>query len=154
MGSEMCIRDRSKIDPKISIATVYRTVKILEEAGILIKHDFKAGKARYEQIQESHHDHLIDIKTGEINDFAEVRTGRTAVAGSVRGAHNCGSCDKEVAAAIERYSVSNSLSEFEGISCECEAQWKAEIDLDTSLPIPLGSGLDRRLDAVEVLLSP
>ena len=61
----------SRIDPKISIATVYRTVKILEEAGILIKHDFKAGKARYEQIQESHHDHLIDVKTGEIIEFVD-----------------------------------------------------------------------------------
>ena len=61
----------SKIDPKISIATVYRTVKILEEAGILIKHDFKAGKARYEQIRESHHDHLIDVKTGEIIEFVD-----------------------------------------------------------------------------------
>ena len=59
----------SKVDSKISIATVYRTVKILEEAGILIKHDFKAGKARYEQIRESHHDHLIDVKTGEIIEF-------------------------------------------------------------------------------------
>ena len=61
----------SKIDPKISIATVYRTVKILEEAGILVKHDFKAGKARYEQIRESHHDHLIDVKTGEIIEFVD-----------------------------------------------------------------------------------
>jgi Fur family ferric uptake transcriptional regulator len=61
----------SKVDPKISIATVYRTVKILEEAGILVKHDFKAGKARYEQIRESHHDHLIDIKTGEIIEFVD-----------------------------------------------------------------------------------
>ena len=61
----------STIDDKISIATVYRTVKILEEAGILIKHDFKAGKARYEQIQESHHDHLIDVKTGEIIEFVD-----------------------------------------------------------------------------------
>ena len=61
----------SKIDSKISIATVYRTVKILEEAGILVKHDFKAGKARYEQIRESHHDHLIDVKTGEIIEFVD-----------------------------------------------------------------------------------
>ena len=61
----------SSIDPKISIATVYRTVKILEEAGILIKHDFKAGKARYEQMRESHHDHLIDVKTGEIIEFVD-----------------------------------------------------------------------------------
>jgi Fur family ferric uptake transcriptional regulator len=61
----------SKVDTKISIATVYRTVKILEEAGILVKHDFKAGKARYEQIRESHHDHLIDVKTGEIIEFVD-----------------------------------------------------------------------------------
>ena len=61
----------SKVDPKISIATVYRTVKLLEEAGILTKHDFKGGKARYEAMIESHHDHLIDIKTGEIIEFVD-----------------------------------------------------------------------------------
>ena len=61
----------SKIDPKISIATVYRTVKLFEEAGILTKHDFKGGKARYEAIVESHHDHLIDIKSGEIIEFVD-----------------------------------------------------------------------------------
>ena len=61
----------SKIDPRISIATVYRTVKIFEEAGILTKHDFKGGKARYEELRESHHDHLIDIKTGEIIEFVD-----------------------------------------------------------------------------------
>ena len=59
----------TKIDSKISIATVYRTVKLFEEAGILAKHDFRGGKARYEQLSESHHDHLIDIKTGEIIEF-------------------------------------------------------------------------------------
>ena len=61
----------SKLDSKISIATVYRTVKLFEEAGILTKHDFKGGKARYEAIVESHHDHLIDIKTGEIIEFVD-----------------------------------------------------------------------------------
>ena len=61
----------SKVDPKISIATVYRTVKLFEEAGILTKHDFKGGKARYETMIESHHDHLIDIKTGEIIEFVD-----------------------------------------------------------------------------------
>tara|TARA_S200000501_G_scaffold321052_1_gene316289 strand:- start:2297 stop:2728 length:432 start_codon:yes stop_codon:yes gene_type:complete len=61
----------SKIDSKISIATVYRTVKLLEEAGILAKHDFKGGKARYEAMIESHHDHLIDVKTGEIIEFVD-----------------------------------------------------------------------------------
>ena len=59
----------SKIDPKISIATVYRTVKLFEESGILAKHDFKGGKARYEEMRESHHDHLIDVKTGETIEF-------------------------------------------------------------------------------------
>ena len=61
----------SKIDPKISIATVYRTVKLFEEAGIVAKHEFKGGKARYEELNEGHHDHLIDIKTGEIIEFVD-----------------------------------------------------------------------------------
>ena len=61
----------SKIDSKISIATVYRTVKLFEEVGILTKHDFRSGKARYEELSEGHHDHLIDIKTGEITEFVD-----------------------------------------------------------------------------------
>ena len=61
----------SKIDPKISIATVYRTVKLFEESGILAKHEFKGGKARYEELNEGHHDHLIDVKTGEIIEFVD-----------------------------------------------------------------------------------
>ena len=61
----------SKMDPKISIATVYRTVKLFEESGILTKHEFKGGKARYEELNESHHDHLIDVKTGEIIEFVD-----------------------------------------------------------------------------------
>ena len=61
----------SKIDVKISIATVYRTVKLFEESGIVAKHDFKGGKARYEELSESHHDHLIDVKTGEIIEFVD-----------------------------------------------------------------------------------
>ena len=60
-----------KIDSKISIATVYRTVKLFEEIGILAKHDFKGGKARYEELSEGHHDHLINIKTGEIIEFVD-----------------------------------------------------------------------------------
>ena len=59
----------SKFDSKISIATVYRTVKLFEEAGIVAKHDFKGNKARYEQAPQEHHDHLIDINTGEITEF-------------------------------------------------------------------------------------
>ena len=61
----------SAIDKKVSIATVYRTVKLFEEASIIDKHDFKGGKARYEELSESHHDHLIDIKTGEIIEFVD-----------------------------------------------------------------------------------
>ena len=61
----------SKIDSKISIATVYRTVKLFEEVGILTKHEFRGGKARYEEINEGHHDHLIDIKSGEIIEFVD-----------------------------------------------------------------------------------
>ena len=58
-----------KIDSKISIATVYRTVKLFEESGIIAKHDFKGNKARYEQTSKEHHDHLIDINTGKITEF-------------------------------------------------------------------------------------
>ena len=61
----------SKIDSKISIATVYRTVKLFEEFGILAKHEFKGNKARYEELNESHHDHLIDVKSGEIIEFVD-----------------------------------------------------------------------------------
>tara|TARA_B100000579_G_C22242303_1_gene581020 strand:+ start:118 stop:531 length:414 start_codon:yes stop_codon:yes gene_type:complete len=61
----------TKFDAKISIATVYRTVKLFEESGILTKHDFKGGKARYEELSEHHHDHLIDIKSGEIIEFVD-----------------------------------------------------------------------------------
>ena len=58
-----------KLDSKISIATVYRTVKLFEEAGIVAKHDFKGSKSRYEQAPEEHHDHLIDVNSGEITEF-------------------------------------------------------------------------------------
>ena len=59
----------NKLDSKISIATVYRTVKLFEESGIVAKHEFKGNKARYEQAGQEHHDHLIDINTGEIIEF-------------------------------------------------------------------------------------
>ena len=59
----------NKIDSKISIATVYRTVKLFEEAGIVAKHDFKGTKARYEEATHEHHDHLIDVNTGEVTEF-------------------------------------------------------------------------------------
>ena len=59
----------SKLDSKVSIATVYRTVKLFEESGIVEKHDFKGNKARYEEAPQEHHDHLIDVNTGEITEF-------------------------------------------------------------------------------------
>ena len=61
----------SLIDEKISIATVYRTVKLFEEAGIIERHDFKEGKSRYEPLTDEHHDHLIDINSGEIVEFVD-----------------------------------------------------------------------------------
>ncbi len=61
----------SEIDPKISIATVYRTVRLFEEAGILDRHDFGDGRARYEAAPEAHHDHLIDVETGKVVEFVD-----------------------------------------------------------------------------------
>ena len=61
----------SKIDSKISIATVYRTVRLFEEVGILTKHDFRGEKARYEELPDSHHDHLIDVQSGAIVEFVD-----------------------------------------------------------------------------------
>jgi Fur family ferric uptake transcriptional regulator len=60
----------SNVDPKISIATVYRTVRLFEEAGILEKHDFGGGSARYEEVTDDHHDHLINMKNLEVIEFA------------------------------------------------------------------------------------
>ncbi len=59
----------SKIDPRISIATVYRTVRMFEEAGILARHDFGDGRARYEEASDDHHDHLIDVQSGKVIEF-------------------------------------------------------------------------------------
>ena len=61
----------SLVDKKISIATVYRTVKLLEESGIIARHDFKEGKSRYEPSTDEHHDHLIDINSGDIIEFVD-----------------------------------------------------------------------------------
>ena len=61
----------SAIDPKISIATVYRTVRLFEEAGILARHEFGDGRARYEAASEEHHDHLIDVETGKVLEFVD-----------------------------------------------------------------------------------
>jgi Fur family ferric uptake transcriptional regulator len=61
----------SAIDPKISIATVYRTVRLFEEAGILDRHDFGDGRSRYEAAPEAHHDHLIDVESGKVVEFVD-----------------------------------------------------------------------------------
>ncbi|MDA5194684.1 Fur family transcriptional regulator [Govanella unica] len=66
---EEVYRRSTAIDPHISIATVYRTVRLFEEAGILERHDFRDGRSRYEQVSERHHDHLINIETGEVIEF-------------------------------------------------------------------------------------
>jgi Fur family ferric uptake transcriptional regulator len=66
---EELYRRASKIDDKISISTVYRTVRLLEDAGIIERHDFREGRARYEQMPEEHHDHLINLRTGEVTEF-------------------------------------------------------------------------------------
>jgi Fur family transcriptional regulator, ferric uptake regulator len=59
------------IDPHISIATVYRTVRLFEESGIIDRHDFRDGRSRYEEAPEHHHDHLIDMKTGKVIEFTD-----------------------------------------------------------------------------------
>jgi Fur family transcriptional regulator, ferric uptake regulator len=66
---EEVYRRTSALDSKISIATVYRTVRLFEEAGILERHDFRDGRARYELVSEGHHDHLINLETGEVLEF-------------------------------------------------------------------------------------
>ena len=68
---EQLHRRSAEIDPKISIATVYRTVRLFEEAGILDRHDFGDGRARYEAAPEAHHDHLIDVETGKVIEFVD-----------------------------------------------------------------------------------
>ena len=66
---EELYRRASEVDPNISIATVYRTVRLFEEAGILERHDFRDGRSRYEPATDDHHDHLINVQTGEVVEF-------------------------------------------------------------------------------------
>lgn len=74
--------------------------------------------------------------------------------GRVRGAHNCGSCDAEVVAAIERYAVSGDLQEFDGLACECESAWAEEVALEHALPTPLGISKPRRGNPLDALRAP
>ena len=66
---EMVYRRATEIDPRISIATVYRTVRLFEEANILARHDFGDGRSRYEEMPSAHHDHLIDLQSGQVIEF-------------------------------------------------------------------------------------
>lgn len=66
---ELLYARATEIDDRISIATVYRTVRLLEEAGILTKHEFGDGRARYEEVSDDHHDHLINVETGQVIEF-------------------------------------------------------------------------------------
>lgn len=66
---EELYRRASAIDPRISLSTVYRTLNLFEEAGLVTKHDFKDGRARFEPIPDEHHDHLIDIRSGKVIEF-------------------------------------------------------------------------------------
>jgi Fur family transcriptional regulator, ferric uptake regulator len=68
---EELYRRAHEVDPHISIATVYRTVRLFEEAGIIEKHDFRDGRSRYEEAPEEHHDHLIDMKSGQVLEFVD-----------------------------------------------------------------------------------
>lgn len=68
---ELLYRRVTAIDPRISIATVYRTVRLFEEANILEKHDLRDGRARYEEMPDEHHDHLIDVQSGKVIEFQD-----------------------------------------------------------------------------------
>jgi Fur family transcriptional regulator, ferric uptake regulator len=68
---EELYRRASAVDPRISISTVYRTVKLFEDAGIIERHDFRDGRSRYETAQEEHHDHLIDLRSGAVIEFRD-----------------------------------------------------------------------------------
>ena len=92
------------------------------------------------------HEHLGD-------DSCRIIVHPTA-GGKIRGAHNCGECDSEVVAAIERYSVSGDTEEFSHLECSCKSHWRAEIENDNSFPIPLGSGTFRRGNPTDIVRAP
>ena len=94
----------------------------------------------------SSHEHLGD-------DSCRIIVHPTA-GGKIRGAHNCGECDRDVVAAIERYSVSGDTEEFNHLECSCKLHWKAEIENDNSLPVPLGFGTFRRGNPTDIVRAP
>ena len=106
---EQVYRRATAIDPQISIATVYRTVRLFEEANILARHDFGDGRSRYEEMPSDHHDHLIDLQTGRVIEFrneeieklqrdvaerARLRAGRASPRALRRAASAIGPADK------------------------------------------------------------
>tara|TARA_S200000501_G_scaffold19339_1_gene17213 strand:- start:2768 stop:3901 length:1134 start_codon:yes stop_codon:yes gene_type:complete len=94
----------------------------------------------------SSHEHLGD-------DSCRIIVHPTA-GGKIRGAHNCGECDRDVVAAIERYSVSGDTEEFKHLECSCKSHWKAEIENDNSFPMPLGFGTFRRGNPTDIVRAP
>ena len=105
------------------------------------------------QLIEDVHDDVQPVSAEKAGTGTRVIIHPTA-AGMIRGSHNCGTCDREAAAAIERYSVSADLREFEGIVCECRSHWYTEIKLDQSLPTPMGIGRNRRAPVTDILRAP
>jgi len=100
---------------------------------------------------------LVEMMERVHDDISEAQTRiivHPTAAGRIRGAHNCGACDAEVVAAIERYSVSGDSREFADLDCDCKRVWRAEVDNDLSLPAPLGTGVDRRGTPVDLARAP
>ncbi len=107
-----------------------------------------------ELIHRAHpHIHPTNSGNGSKDQVSRLIIHPTA-GGKIRGSHNCGRCDEEVVAAIERYSVSGVIEEFTGLDCECKKVWKTEISLDEESPIPLGVGMNRRGNVMNHLRSP
>ena len=131
------------------------------QRGTVIDRLFRAGDYRppwlwslVELIERAHpFIHPKGGKNGDGDQISRLLIHPTA-AGKVRGSHNCGECDREVAAAIERYSVSGDLLEFTGLNCSCRRIWESEIALDLVVPVPLGVSQRRRGPMLERLRSP
>jgi len=106
-----------------------------------------------ELIQKSHH--IVHPKGGMNGDEDQISRLiiHPTAGGKIRGSHNCGECDAEVVAAIERYAVSGSLEEFTGIDCDCKSLWRKELQNDRAIPVPLGTSRQRRGSIIEMLRS-
>jgi hypothetical protein len=131
------------------------------QRGTVIDRLFRANEYRppwlwslIQLINDVHNDiHPTNSGNGADDQVCRLIIHPTA-GGKVRGAHNCGKCDGDVVAAIERYSVSGDINDLDGLDCGCKAVWKSEIAIDRSMPIPLGAGKNRRGNALLHLRSP